>query len=154
MLEKPHVTQFAAQTTAVIPLTIPRGEIRQVMGPGISEVMSTLKAQGIAPTGPWLTYHRRMDAKVFDFDIAVPVAKRVEKAGRVQPGALPAAKIARAVYVGGYEGLGAAWAEFDAWITAQGHQPREDLWEQYVTGPESGPDSSKWRTELNRPLRA
>src|SRR5262245_30444191 len=154
MLERPHVTQTRSQLTAVIPLTIPREQIRQVMGPGISEVMATLKAQGIAPAGPWLTYHRRMDPKVFDFEIAVPVAKRVEPSGRVRPGELPAAKVARAVYVGGYEGLGAAWAEFDTWITAQGHQPRGDLWEQYVAGPESSADSSKWRTELNRPLRA
>ena len=153
MLERPHVTQSAAQTTAVIPLTIPRGEIRQVMGPGSSEVMKALAARGIAPAGPWLTYHRRMDAKVFDFEIAVPVAKRVEPSGRVRPGELPAAKVARAVYVGGYEGLGAAWAEFDAWIATNGHRPRGDMWEQYVAGPESGPDSSKWRTELNRPLR-
>jgi effector-binding domain-containing protein len=154
MLEKPNVTQTAAQLTAAIALTIPRGEIRRVMGPGISEVMATLVAQGIAPAGPWLTYHRRMDPKVFDFEIAVPVAKEVAESGRVRPGTLPAAKVARAVYVGGYEGLGAAWGELDAWIAANGHQPRGDLWECYVAGPESGPDSSKWRTELNRPLRA
>jgi effector-binding domain-containing protein len=154
MLERPHVTQATAQLTAVIPLTIPRERIREVMGPGISEVMATLAAQGIAPAGPWLTYHRRMDPKVFDFEIAVPVGKRVAESGRVRPGELPAARVARAVHVGGYEGLGAAWGEFEAWIAANGHEPRGDMWERYVAGPESGPDPAKWRTELNRPLRA
>src|SRR5262245_1820526 len=154
MLEKPHITQSKSQLTAAIALTIPREQIGQVMGPGIGEIMATLKSQGIAPAGPWATYHRRMDPKVFDFEIAVPVAKEVAESGRVRPGSLPAAKVARAVYVGGYEGLGAAWGEFDAWLAANGHQPRGDLWECYLAGPESGPDSSKWRTELNRPLRA
>ena len=50
------------------------------------------------------------------------------------------------------EGLVTAWGEFMDWIAAQGHAPREDLWEVYVVGPESGLDASEWRTELNRPL--
>ncbi len=76
----------------------------------------------------------------------------VTAAGRVQPGELPAVKIARAIYLGPYEGLGDAWCEFSEWINANGHSPAADLWECYVAGPESGTDSSKWRTELNRPL--
>ena len=59
----------------------------------------------------------------------------------------------RTTYRGGYEGLGPAWGELDAWIRTNGHQPAEDLWEVYAVGPESGPDSTQWRTELNRPLR-
>lgn len=50
-----------------------------------------------------------------------------------------------------YEGLGAAWGEFGAWIAAQGHTPAPDLWESYVTGPESSPDPATWRTELTQP---
>ena len=38
------------------------------------------------------------------------------------------------------------------WIEAEGHIPREDLWEIYAVGPESGQDASAWRTELNCPL--
>ncbi len=56
------------------------------------------------------------------------------------------------VYHGPYEGLGPAWAEFDAWIAAERHAPASDLWECYVAGPESNPDPATWRTELNRPL--
>ena len=70
----------------------------------------------------------------------------------MKPGQLPAATIARTVYHGPYEGLGAAWGEFGTWIKAEGLAPRADLWECYVAGPESSPDPSKWRTELHRPL--
>jgi hypothetical protein len=38
------------------------------------------------------------------------------------------------------------------WIEAEGHVPREDLWEIYAVGPESGRDARTWRAELNRPL--
>ena len=69
-----------------------------------------------------------------------------------RPGTLPAVKVARTVYQGGYEGLGGAWGELMRWIEAQGHTAATDLWECYLAGPESGPDPSAWRTELNRPL--
>jgi len=78
----------------------------------------------------------------------------VTPTGRVQPGELPAARVARATYRGGYEGLGAAWAELDRWVSEEGHDPAQALWECYVAGPETGPDPAGWITELNRPLAA
>ncbi len=61
-------------------------------------------------------------------------------------------KVARTTYHGGYECLGEAWGEFGEWLEANGHTAAEDLWECYVAGPESGPDATKWRTQLNQPL--
>jgi effector-binding domain-containing protein len=152
MLDKPQITQTAAQTIAIIRLTIPREEIRNAMGPGISELMAAIAAQGIVPAGPWFNHHLKMDPDIFDFEISVPVTAPVVATGRVRPSQLPAATVARTVYHGPYEGLGPAWSEFDGWITAQGHTPGQDLWECYVTGPDSNPDPATWRTELNRPL--
>jgi effector-binding domain-containing protein len=152
MLDAPQITQTAAQRTAVIRLTIPREEIRNVMGPGISELMATVAAQGVAPAGPWFSHHLRMDPEVFDFEIGVPVTAPVAPAGRVAPGELPAARVARTVYHGPYEGLPDAWGEFMAWIEAEGLEPAAGLWEVYAVGPESSSEPADWRTELNRPL--
>ena len=152
MLDTPRITQIAAQQTAIIRLTIPRAEIRNVMGPGIAELMAAIAAQGIAPAGAVFSHHLRMDPDTFDFEIGVPVTAPVSAAGRVKTGQLPARTVARTVYHGPYEALGPAWAEFGAWIATEGHTPAPDLWECYVAGPESNPDPATWRTELNRPL--
>ena len=152
MIDTPEIVETADRTTAIIHLTIPRSEIQQVMGPGISEVMAALGAQGIAPAGPWFTHHLRMEPDIFDFEISVPISTPVLAAGRVKPGQCPAMRVARAVLHRGYEGLGAAWGEFDAWIAANGHTSGPDLWECYVVGPEANPDPSAWRTELSRRL--
>jgi effector-binding domain-containing protein len=122
------------------------------MGPGIGEVRAAMAAQGLAPAGPWFTHHLRMDPDIYDFEIGVPVTSPVTATGRVKAGQLPATLVARAVLHGDYEGLSDAWGELDAWIAAQGHTPRGDLWERYVVDPESNPDPAAWRTELNRPL--
>lgn len=152
MLETPQVTQSTPQHVARIHLTIPREQIREVMGPGIMEVMGAVQAQGLRPTGAWLTHHLRMDPATFDFDICVPVDRPVTPVGRVQPGRLEGRRVARVVYCGPYEGLHTAWSELRSWIAAQGHTCAPDLWEVYAVGPETGPDGSKYRTELNQPL--
>jgi len=140
MLDTPEVVQTETLLAAKIHVTVPRAGIAQAMGPGIGEVIAAVQAQGIGPAGPWFTHHLRMDPLVFDFEICVPVTAPVNPTGRIVPGEWPATTVARTVYRGGYEGLGAAWGEFDAWIKANGHKPAKDLWEVYAAGPESGSD--------------
>lgn len=152
MLDTPQVIQTEEQLTAVIHLTVSRDEIGKVMGPAIAEVMATLAAQNIAPAGPCFSYHLRMPSDTFDFEVGFPVLIPVAAAGRVKMTKLPPARVVRTIYRGAYEGLGAAWGEFGAWITAQGLSPQDCLWESYLSGPESGSDASQWRTELTRPL--
>ena len=152
MIDEPQIVQSPQQQTAVIRLKIPREEMRNVMGAGIGELLSVVSAQGIGPAGAWFTQHFRMDPGLFDFEIGVPVRAPVQPTGRVKPGSIAAARVARTIYHGPYDGLPGAWAAFSEWITKNGHKPAESLWEVYAVGPESGPDSSKWRTELNRPL--
>jgi effector-binding domain-containing protein len=125
---------------------------RDCNGPGLAEVKAAVAAQGLTSTGPWFTHHFRMDPKVFDFEICVPIRQPIAPAGRVQPGRLPAMRVARTVFRGDYERLPAAWGEFEAWIAANGHTSAPDLWEIYTVGPESSPNPDDWRTELNRPL--
>ena len=152
MIDPPQITQTTAQHAAVIRFTIPRDRIQEVMGPGHTELMDAVATQGIEPTGPRFSHHFRMDPDTFDFEIGVPVATPFAAAGRVLPGELPAATVARTVYHGDYDGLSAGWGEFIEWIEGEGRTPAPDLWECYVTGPDGDPDPATWRTELNRPL--
>lgn len=152
MIETPHIFQSEEQAIAFIRVTVPRSEIRNVMGPGLAELMSTIAAQGVAPTGPWFSHHLKMDPEIFDVEISVPVSTPVASSGRVQAGVLPAAKVARTVYRGSYEHLGEAWGEFMSWIENNGLIPGDDLWECYKIGPADTLNPNSWHTELNRPL--
>ncbi|TFV90890.1 AraC family transcriptional regulator [Oxalobacteraceae bacterium OM1] len=152
MIDAPEVLTTTARKTARIHLVVPRSAIQKVMGPGLAEIQAALKEQGIAPAGPWLTHHLRLDPATFDVEICVPVDAEVAPAGRVQPGLLPAARVARTTYRGPYEGLGAAWGAFKQWIARNGYREAPDLWEVYLAGPESSPRPEDWRTEFNQPL--
>jgi effector-binding domain-containing protein len=152
MIDEPKIVQTQSVRMAAIHITVPREKIREAMGPGYQELMETLKAQGVEPSGPWFTHHFKMEPDVFAFEIAVPVAAEFKTAGRVKPGELRSMRVAKTVYHGSYEGLPDGWMEFEAWITKNGHKIGLDLVEVYRVGPEAGNDSSKWQTELSRQL--
>ncbi len=152
MLETPEIVYTHPQHTAILHLTVPQSQIRAVMGPGIQEVRAAMAAQDIVPSGPWFNHHLRQVPDVYDFEICIPVATPIAPSGRVVPSQWPAMEVARTVYQGPYENLGAAWAEFEAWISAQGLTGTPDIWERYLHGPPSASDSSTFRTELSHPL--
>jgi effector-binding domain-containing protein len=152
MITPPKIIEIPSQIIAVIPITVARDKIQTVMGPGLQELAAALKAQGIAPAGPWFTHHLRRPAETFDFEICFAVATDVTAAGRMKPSLRPAMTAAQTNYRGPFEGLGSAWGEFMDWIIANGHTRAPDLWERYLVGPESGSDSAIWQTELTQPL--
>ncbi|GAB4115530.1 MAG: GyrI-like domain-containing protein [Acidobacteriota bacterium] len=152
MIDNPRIIRTAAQETAVIRLTIPRREMCDVMGPAIREVLDTVIAQGVTPGGPVFAHHFVLDPEIFDFEVGIPVANPISPVGRVQPGKLAPAQVARTVYRGPYDGLPAAWQELEAWIAGRGHVPAGPFREVYISGPERSADPAHWRTELNREL--
>ena len=152
MIDTPQIVQSDHLITAVIRVTIPREQIQSVMGPAIGEVMGVVIQQGAGPAGPVYSYHFSINPETFDFEVGVPVTKPITPTGRVQPSELPAATVAHTIYHGPYEGLGSAWGEFCNWISTHGHKTSHGLWECYIKGPESSPDSASWQTELNQPL--
>jgi effector-binding domain-containing protein len=153
MLSTPEIIQTTAQTAAIIHLTVPRNEMMKVFGPAVGELMAALAAQGVKPDGAVFAHHLKMSPGIFDFELGVKVSAPIKATGRVKPGELPAAKVARTVYSGPYEGLPAAWGEFTRWMKTHGHEQADDLWELYSVGPQSTADPAGWRTELNRPLK-
>jgi effector-binding domain-containing protein len=152
MIETPCITHSAEKTAAVIHFDIPRSEMMQVFGPAVQELLAALATQGIKPDGSVFAHHLEMTPERFDFELGFFVDQHVAAVGRVKPGALRAAKVARTVYQGGYQGLPDAWGELMTWIEAGGHTPAADLWEWYLVGPNLSPNPADWRTELNRPV--
>ncbi|HMV17652.1 MAG TPA: GyrI-like domain-containing protein [Zoogloea sp.] len=152
MIDNPRLITADARLTAVVPLIVPRADIVQMMGPAIHEVIATLHAQGHAPAGPCFSLHHCRPTEVFDFEVGFPVNAPVTPAGRVVASTLPGVRVAQTVYRGPYEGLGAAWGAFMAWIAAQHLQTGPGLWECYAAGPEVSPNPADWITELNCPV--
>ena len=158
MIETPQIITTTPAHTALIHLQVSMAEMMQQFGPNVGELIAAVLAQGAKPAGPVFAHHLHMDPNCtgiperFDFELSVPVSAPVTASGRMKPGTMPAVRAARTAYYGPYEGLSDAWGEFMGWIKAQQLAPAEDLYECYVTGPQTSEDSYTWRTEFIRPL--
>lgn len=152
MIDTPKQVQTQERLAAVIPFKIKREEMMTVFGPAVEELVKVLKGQGIAPQSAIFCHHFRMAPGVFDFEMGFIVDRPVAPSGRVIPSTQPSTKALRTIYRGGHEGLPGAWGEFSAWMEKEGVRQGEGLWELYAKGPQTGPDSSKWETELTKPI--
>ena len=158
MIDAPQITGSQPLIAAVVHLQCPRHEIKNLAGPAIREIHAVLNSQGQTPQGPMFMHHLTMSSAEFDVEVGFPVAAPIAAQGRVRPGRLPAARVARTIYHGPYEGLHGAWDAFgkrlerDGLVDRKLLTPIRTLWERYLVGPETTPDTSQWRTELNLPL--
>jgi effector-binding domain-containing protein len=159
MIETPRIVETEEMRAAVIHLTVPRSELPKVVPAAIDELVQVITGQGQSPQGPLFMHHVSMSDEAFDVEVGFPVETAIAPAGRVRPGKIPAAKVARTIYQGPYEGLYGAWDAFGKRLESDGVMERsrlrhaEALWERYLVGPETTSDPSRWRTELNLPLR-
>lgn len=159
MIEAPHIVETTEKTAAVVHLKVLRNELPSLVPTAIDELLKALAAQGLSPQGPMFMHHLTMSAEIFDVEVGYPVARTISPTGRVKPSRLPAAKVARTIYQGPYEGLYGAWDAFGKRLENDGLVDRTrvkragTLWESYLVGPESTSDPNQWLTELNRPLR-
>ena len=140
-------------TTAVVHGVVPMAEIAAFFDSSFSVLAAVLADQGIAPTGPAFARYAGPPGEHADVQVGFPTEERVSSSGEVRAGSLPAARVARTVHAGGFDGLGGAWASLAGWIDAQGLTPGPDLWEVYVTEPNPDMDPADLRTELSWTVR-
>lgn len=158
MIETPEIVQSQRLTAAVVHIACPREKMQSEVRPAINEILAALAAEGQRPAGPMFMHHLTMSRSNFDVEVGFPVSAPLRASGRVKPGELPAARVARTIYRGPYEGLFSAWDAFgkrlaaDKLVDPSVLSPITTLWERYLVGPETSSDPSQWRTELNLPL--
>lgn len=152
MIDQPQILTTEALPIAVIHVTVSQREIQNVMRPTLRELVDEVERQQLQAVGAWFTHHRRRPSDTFDFEVGVVLPKPIAPSARVRPSVWPALRVARTIYRGSYEGLGAAWSEFLDRIEADGHTPTADLWERYSIGPETTNNAAEWQTELTQPL--
>lgn len=132
-------------------------DLREIFDAGYTALGALISTGDIAPTGPALAVYRGDPMHVFDLELGFPIAgvldgPREAPGGlRVMPSLLPEGAAAATTVIGGYEGLGAAWAGFVERALGEGLQPRGFSIEVYVGDPRTTP-SEDLRTDLLLPV--
>jgi effector-binding domain-containing protein len=133
------VTRFRASFT----------EIGKRIGSALTAVHQALVAQGIRVQGPAIAvYHKQGDG--FEIAAGFEVANPIVGSAEIEPAELPACEAVVTTHMGDYADLPAAYDAMRAWMTANGREPAETMWEEYWSDPSTPPDRT--RTDVFWPL--
>ena len=74
--------------------------------------------------------------------------------GEIVADTLPGGPVATTTHMGPYDTLTEAYAAIEQWIAAEGLVAAGAPWEAYVTDPGDYPDPKDWKTEVFWPVES
>jgi effector-binding domain-containing protein len=110
------------------------GGIGAVWRPALDQVWAFLRSQpGLRTDGHnvFLYHHPQRRSDPMDVDFGVEVVREFNASGEVAPMKTPAGKVATALHIGPYEGLGRAHEAIHAWAAAHHRAFAGTSWEVY-----------------------
>ncbi len=134
--------------TAGIRRVVPASEITSFFDFAYTQAAEAIQEQGASITGPAFARYFSVPAETFDLEAGFPTNTPIEAKGEVKVDSLPAGRAARAVHLGSYDGLAAAWEQLYSWVHDHGLTPTGATWEIYVTMPTPDADAAGMRTDL------
>lgn len=157
-ITEPEFAHLPEQLTIVVRSEgVTMDGIEQHFDEGFRLIAETLATHGILPIGAAFAWYDGIPPAPFTLEIGFPIGWEHEGLefvpdARVAISRLPGGRVARLSHLGGYGGLGAAWARLDAWITREGAKPAGGYWEVYVTEPSPEANPADMRTDLHMPV--
>ena len=146
------IKKIEPQLVAAIRRVIPNyGEIGQLY----NETFAYLGQHGARPAGPPLAVYHDPEFRERDADVeaAVPLTAALPSSEQVTVRELPGTeRMACVIHQGSYESVSEAYNTLSAWIGTNSYRMAGPCREVCLRGPESGPDSSSYVTEIQAPV--
>lgn len=128
--------QQTQENTLVLRTVTPVQNLPMLIGQTYGKIAAYLQELGELMTDvPFVCYHT-MDMQNLDVEIGFPVARPLPGRDEIQPGVIPEAKVVSALFLGGFDGLEAAYEELSKWIEDKGLVPSGVSYECYYNGPD------------------
>lgn len=140
------------QAAAAIRAEVPMAELPSVFERGFQEVATAVAKQGLSITGPPFGFYPRMPDETVEVVVGFPVSGAVQADGEVTPFELPGGRVVSALHVGPYDRLEETYQELQGWAATEGLDLADQLWESYLSDPETQPDPETWQTAVSWPL--
>lgn len=126
-------------------------DMKEFFGTNFGVGMDALAKAGIAPAGApsgvYFEWNEQDKTADLIAGMPVPVSAKAKLNG-LEVYEAPASKALLIEYRGGYANLGSAHEAMDAYIKANGLTHHTNVIEEYITGPGTEPDSTKWLTNI------
>jgi effector-binding domain-containing protein len=147
-----ELVDVPSETVALVRARVPVTEMPAFFGPAFEQVVKAVPEAGGRVTGPPFGWYHGVPTDVVDVSAGFPVAGDVDLPdGEVVVEERPGGRAVVAVHVGPYDTIEATYGLVMAWIGEHSLEPREDMWEEYLSEPTGDP--ANWRTRVVIPVR-
>ena len=147
-----ELLEVPSETVARVRAKVPLPELPGFFGPAFEQVMHAVPEAGGRISGPPFGWYHGVPTDVVDVSAGFPVAGDVHVPdGGVVVEERPGGRAVVAMHVGPYDTVEATYAVAMSWMKEHGLEPREDMWEEYLTEPTGDP--ADWRTRIVMPVR-
>ena len=127
-------------------------DLSDFFGRAFEAAAAELSRLGVAPVGPPVALYRGPAHGTIDVMAGFPVRSALTPAGGLVVEMLPGGPFVETIHTGPYDNLGKSYAELSEWFAEQGLTASDAMWEEYLVGPESETDPSRWRTRIVYPV--
>ncbi|GLY15724.1 hypothetical protein Kisp01_27390 [Kineosporia sp. NBRC 101677] len=134
---------------------VTRDEIATALGEILPTVFEFVQREGLAIAGPPFARYPEMGmgSLVIEGGITIVEPASVELPEGVEAIEIPAGRAATAIHRGPYETLQESYQGIEKWMREQGLSAAGAPWETYLTDPGEQPDPALWETEIVQPVR-
>ena len=153
------------QPVLVVRRKVKRSEIAATIGQTLPHIFAFAQQHAIALSGLPFTRYIEMGPGLVTMEPGMRIAASsgdltsigkgqtaAAAESEVVAGTLPGGPVATTLHIGPYENLSDAYAAIQHWIETQGLAAAGAPWESYVTDPGENPNPSEWKTEVFWPL--
>ena len=134
--------------------TVAMTALADFFGRACTMVGEELAQHGVAPTGPPLALYHGMRTETIDIIAGCPIAEPITTTNGSVVTTLPGGPAITTVHTGTYDTMTETYAELMKWLEEQDLKTSDDMWEEYLVGPELEDDPTRWQTRIVFPLAA
>jgi effector-binding domain-containing protein len=140
------------QTVVGLREVVPMSGLTGYFGRAFGAAAAELARLGEVPAGPPVALYRGPVTDSVDVTAGFPVRQPVVPAAALVVATLPGGSTVEALHVGPYDSLPTTYSEVTGWIADHGLSAGEEMWEEYLVGPDSEADPSRWQTRIVFPV--
>ena len=132
---------------------VPMSDLSEFFSRAFAAAAAELARQGAQPAGPPVALYSGFESDAVDVIAGFPVSQPVTPAAGPVAATLPRGPVVPTVHAGSYEELSTTYGELTTWFAQHGVTRADRMWEEYLVGPESEADSTRWQTRILFPVR-
>lgn len=107
---------------------------------------------GASPAGPPMALYRGPVADTVDVVIGYAVDAGVPAGPDLEEVALPRGEAVATVHTGPFDAMESTYGAVERYVADAGLTASGEVWEEYLVGPDTEADPSRWRTRIVQPL--